>query len=162
MCSSKALVTMGKKRSVSGLTLLFFEETRSSQENSSSIDNGGEKLENSVTTEIKKDMECVVEREEKHKGTTKSCFLMPLHYPLFNRKEYQAMPQWQLDQLFTEYGLISVGGDLDYKRKFAMGAFLWPATGSCKEPDPSPMHGCRESSPKSKKAKMIELLCHLF
>ncbi|XWS77315.1 hypothetical protein CRYUN_Cryun01aG0250400 [Craigia yunnanensis] len=154
------------KRLVSGLTLLFLEETQNVKKNSGSIGNGGAKLENSVTTERKEDMERVVEKEEKHKGTTKekhySCFLMPLHYPLFTKEDCQVMPQWKLDQLFTEYGLISVEGDLDYKRKFPIGAFLWPGTESFKESELSPMHGCQEPSPKSKKAKMVEFLRRLL
>ncbi|MBA0571355.1 hypothetical protein Golob_004933 [Gossypium lobatum] len=52
-------------------------------------------------------------------------FQMPLHYPRYTMKDYQNMPEWMLDRLLAEYGL-SATGDLDYKRKFAMGAFLWP------------------------------------
>ncbi|KAK5795482.1 hypothetical protein PVK06_036750 [Gossypium arboreum] len=52
-------------------------------------------------------------------------FQMPLHYPRYAMKDYQNMPEWKLDRLLAEYGL-SATGDLDYKRKFAMGAFLWP------------------------------------
>lgn len=51
-------------------------------------------------------------------------FQMPLHYPKYTRVEYEAMPEWKLDCLLTEYGL-SVPGDVNQKRKFAMGAFLW-------------------------------------
>lgn len=54
-----------------------------------------------------------------------SFFQMPLHYPRYSKKEYLDMPEWKLDQLLAEYGL-STHGDLDYKREFAMGAFLWP------------------------------------
>lgn len=54
-----------------------------------------------------------------------SCFKMPLHYPRYTKKEYQEMPENVVDNLLAEYGL-SVNGDLAYKRKFAMGAFLWP------------------------------------
>lgn len=53
-----------------------------------------------------------------------SYFQMPLHYPRFTRADYEKMPEWKLDCLFTEYGL-RVSGDLNYKRNFAMGAFLW-------------------------------------
>lgn len=52
-------------------------------------------------------------------------FQMPLHYPRYTMKDYQNMPEWKLDRLLAEYGL-SATGDLDYKRKFAMGVFLWP------------------------------------
>lgn len=51
-------------------------------------------------------------------------FQMPLHYPRYTRAEYLVMPEWKLDCLLNEYGL-HVSGDLDHKRKFAMGAFLW-------------------------------------
>ncbi|KAJ8464500.1 hypothetical protein OPV22_027052 [Ensete ventricosum] len=55
-----------------------------------------------------------------------SCFRMPLHYPRYTRADYESMPEWKLDCLLREYGL-PVTGDVDYKRSFAMGAFLWPA-----------------------------------
>ncbi|KAE9459618.1 hypothetical protein C3L33_08502, partial [Rhododendron williamsianum] len=50
---------------------------------------------------------------------------MPLHYPRFKGTDYETMPEWKLDSLLVEYGL-PVTGDLKQKRKFAMGAFLWP------------------------------------
>ncbi|KAK8555675.1 hypothetical protein V6N13_046200 [Hibiscus sabdariffa] len=52
-------------------------------------------------------------------------FQMPLHYPKYTKADYEAMPEWKLDCLLTEYGL-SVSGDVEQKRNFAMGAFLWP------------------------------------
>ncbi|KAI5568315.1 hypothetical protein POPTR_012G031900v4 [Populus trichocarpa] len=52
-------------------------------------------------------------------------FQMPLHYPRYSRSEYETMPEGQLDLLLTEYGLPMVG-NVEQKRKFAMGAFLWP------------------------------------
>ncbi|CAA2955183.1 Hypothetical predicted protein [Olea europaea subsp. europaea] len=52
-------------------------------------------------------------------------FRVPLHYPRYTRKEYEDMPEGKLDRVLAEYGL-SANGDLSYKRKFAMGAFLWP------------------------------------
>nr|DAD36345.1 TPA_asm: hypothetical protein HUJ06_006986 [Nelumbo nucifera] len=51
-------------------------------------------------------------------------FQMPLHYPRYTKADYETMPEWKLDCLLTEYGL-PVNGDIDQKRKFAMGAFLW-------------------------------------
>ncbi|KAL6626984.1 hypothetical protein ACP70R_030710 [Stipagrostis hirtigluma subsp. patula] len=51
-------------------------------------------------------------------------FQMPLHYPRYSREEYEAMPEWQLDRLLSEYGL-PVAGTLHHKRAFAIGAFLW-------------------------------------
>ncbi|WCJ22378.1 hypothetical protein M5689_004473 [Euphorbia peplus] len=52
-------------------------------------------------------------------------FQMPLHYPKYTKSEYEMMPEWRVDCLLKEYGL-PISGDLDQKRKFAMGAFLWP------------------------------------
>ncbi|RWW89998.1 hypothetical protein BHE74_00000905 [Ensete ventricosum] len=52
------------------------------------------------------------------------CFQMPLHYPSYTKADYEAMPEWQLDRLLSEYGL-SVAGDVTQKRRYAMGAFLW-------------------------------------
>ncbi|KAL7111787.1 hypothetical protein ACP275_05G111800 [Erythranthe tilingii] len=52
-------------------------------------------------------------------------FQMPLHYPRYNKSDYEKMPEWRIDGLLKEYGL-PVGGDILHKRKFAMGAFLWP------------------------------------
>ncbi|EOX96452.1 Uncharacterized protein TCM_005698 [Theobroma cacao] len=96
------------KRLVSGLTLLFLEEAQKHQENSGSIGNGGAMLENSVITDTKKDVESVVERGEKHIETTKEdaecCFLMPLHYPLVTKKDYEDMSEWKLDQLLLSMG----------------------------------------------------------
>ena len=50
---------------------------------------------------------------------------MPLHYPRYKKEDYEAMPEWRVDCLLREYGLPA-DGDLDSKRRFAMGAFLWP------------------------------------
>jgi hypothetical protein len=52
-------------------------------------------------------------------------FRMPLHYPRYKRADYEEMPEWRVDCLLQEYGLPA-DGDLDRKRRFAMGAFLWP------------------------------------
>ncbi|GKU96718.1 hypothetical protein SLEP1_g9922 [Rubroshorea leprosula] len=52
-------------------------------------------------------------------------FQMPLHYPRYTRADYETMPEWKVDCLLKEYGL-PITGDVHQKRKFAMGAFLWP------------------------------------
>lgn len=52
-------------------------------------------------------------------------FKMPLHYPRYSKGDYEKMPEWQLDRLLADYGL-PLAGDVDHKRKFAIGAFLWP------------------------------------
>ncbi|KAJ4833256.1 hypothetical protein Tsubulata_005090, partial [Turnera subulata] len=51
-------------------------------------------------------------------------FQMPLHYPKYTKKEYEAMPEWKLYNLLVEYGLPTTGG-LAEKREAAMGTFLW-------------------------------------
>ncbi|KAL0925199.1 hypothetical protein M5K25_003514 [Dendrobium thyrsiflorum] len=53
-----------------------------------------------------------------------SNFQMPLHYPRYSKAEYEKMQEWKLDCLLAEYGL-PIAGDLEHKRNFAMGAFLW-------------------------------------
>ncbi|GAB4834525.1 hypothetical protein Ancab_032783 [Ancistrocladus abbreviatus] len=70
-------------------------------------------------------------QHQPHQGMSKSkqqnfCFQMPLHYPRYSKREYETMPEWKLDHLLMEYGLPT-GGDVDQKRKFAMGTFLWPS-----------------------------------
>ncbi|KAG6385634.1 hypothetical protein SASPL_154470 [Salvia splendens] len=52
-------------------------------------------------------------------------FEMPLHYPRYKRSDYEKMDEERLDLLLRQYGL-NFGGDLEEKRRFAMGAFLWP------------------------------------
>ncbi|KAK8635540.1 hypothetical protein V6N13_004274 [Hibiscus sabdariffa] len=51
-------------------------------------------------------------------------FQLPLHYPRYTKADYEAMPEWKLDCLLKEYGL-PVSGDVEQKRNFVMGAFLW-------------------------------------
>ncbi|PWZ08381.1 hypothetical protein Zm00014a_022906 [Zea mays] len=62
-------------------------------------------------------------------GGCGSYFQMPLHYPRHSREDYEAMPEWQLDRLLSEYGL-PVAGTVHQKRTFAMGTFLWGAGGN--------------------------------
>jgi hypothetical protein len=68
------------------------------------------------------------ERKEKG-GVFGGCgFRMPLHYPRYKKADYEEMPEWRVDCLLQEYGLpLPADGDLDSKRRFAMGAFLWPS-----------------------------------
>ena len=42
-----------------------------------------------------------------------------------HKNDYENMPKWKLDCLLNQYGL-PITGDVETKRKFAMGAFLWP------------------------------------
>ncbi|XP_057539461.1 uncharacterized protein LOC130817646 [Amaranthus tricolor] len=54
-------------------------------------------------------------------------FRVPLHYPRYRKEDYAQMEEWMLDNLLRQYGLdVHVKGSLDEKRKYAMGAFLWP------------------------------------
>lgn len=55
-----------------------------------------------------------------------SGFQMPLHYPRYRKADYEKMEEWKLDLLLQEYGLNFHGHNLEEKKKFAMGAFLWP------------------------------------
>ncbi|WCJ26449.1 hypothetical protein M5689_008263 [Euphorbia peplus] len=64
-------------------------------------------------------------QENKTKKMENCLFQMPLHYPRFKKSEYETMPEWKVDCLLQAYGL-PVAGDVNQKRKFAMGAFLWP------------------------------------
>ncbi|XP_020573148.1 uncharacterized protein LOC110019704 [Phalaenopsis equestris] len=64
-------------------------------------------------------------QRNKAKDDHKCCFQMPLHYPRYTKAEYEDMPEWKLDRLFEEYGLPAIARDLDGKRKFAVGAFIW-------------------------------------
>ncbi|KZV53186.1 hypothetical protein F511_27552 [Dorcoceras hygrometricum] len=52
-------------------------------------------------------------------------FQMPLHYPKYSKSDYETMPEWKLDRLLDEYSLPK-RGDVNQKKRFAMGAFLWP------------------------------------
>ncbi|KAI5674675.1 hypothetical protein M9H77_15039 [Catharanthus roseus] len=61
-------------------------------------------------------------------GAKENCvsgFQMPLHYPRYKKSDYEKMEEWKLDVLLKEYGL-NFNGNLEEKRRFAMGAFLWP------------------------------------
>lgn len=66
---------------------------------------------------------------QKEKKSCGGYFQMPLHYPRYTKADYESMPEWKIDCLLREYGL-PVMGNLDEKRKFAMGAFLWPSYSS--------------------------------
>ncbi|XP_062228942.1 uncharacterized protein LOC133926831 [Phragmites australis] len=65
------------------------------------------------------------QQQADHKNCSSYAFQMPLQYPRYRKADYETMPEWRVDCLLREYGL-PVDGDLDSKRKFAMGAFLWP------------------------------------
>lgn len=72
--------------------------------------------------------EGVAARYGKRDGCGGGYFQMPLHYPRYTREDYEAMLEWQLDRLLSEYGL-PVDGTIHQKRSFAMGAFLWGGGG---------------------------------
>ncbi|KAL0709908.1 hypothetical protein Bca4012_016886 [Brassica carinata] len=54
-----------------------------------------------------------------------SSFQMPVHYPTFTKREYEAMSEEELDRLLKLYGLPTDLGDFSCKKQFAIGAFLW-------------------------------------
>ncbi|BFG31887.1 hypothetical protein CerSpe_181610 [Prunus speciosa] len=64
--------------------------------------------------------------DQTSKNNTTCQFQMPLHYPRYQKRDYETMPEWKLDCLLKQYGLPVIG-DVNQKRKFAMGAFLWPS-----------------------------------
>ncbi|XP_044957923.1 uncharacterized protein LOC123408971 [Hordeum vulgare subsp. vulgare] len=65
------------------------------------------------------------QQQQPERGAFSCGFRMPLHYPRYRKADYEAMPEWRVDCLLREYGL-PVAGDVEDKRRFAMGAFLWP------------------------------------
>ncbi|XP_074297644.1 uncharacterized protein LOC141628393 [Silene latifolia] len=65
--------------------------------------------------------------DNEKKNKLSSEFRMPLNYPRYNKEDYAKMEEWKVDMLLKQYGLDNhVNGTLEEKRKFAMGAFLWP------------------------------------
>lgn len=67
------------------------------------------------------------EEKQQSKYRNKNGFQMPLHYPRFAKADYADMEEWKVEMLLREYGLDHhIKGSLDEKRRFAMGAFLWP------------------------------------
>ncbi|KAF7102827.1 hypothetical protein CFC21_103894 [Triticum aestivum] len=66
------------------------------------------------------------QQQQPERGTFSCGFRMPLHYPRYRKTDYEEMPEWRIDCLLREYGL-PVAGDVEDKRRFAMGAFLWPS-----------------------------------
>lgn len=80
-----------------------------------------------MTSEGKEKGPAVGQAEENRGGGGHGSFQMPVHYPRHKRADYETMPEWKLDFLLTQYGL-PVFGNLEEKRSFTMGAFLWPAT----------------------------------
>ncbi|KAL0407001.1 UNVERIFIED_CONTAM: hypothetical protein Slati_4014000 [Sesamum latifolium] len=63
--------------------------------------------------------------EAEKMGSTGGWFQMPVHYPRYAKSDYEKMEEWKVDALLRQYGL-SCDGSLEEKRRFAMGAFLWP------------------------------------
>ncbi|GJN34332.1 hypothetical protein PR202_gb22982 [Eleusine coracana subsp. coracana] len=80
---------------------------------------------NAASGGTKNGMVVVADQRQGHKNCSSYAFQMPLHYPRYKKADYETMPEWRVDCLLREYGL-PVSGDLESKRKFAMGAFLWP------------------------------------
>eukprot|EP01018_Ginkgo_biloba_P017018 Gb_03563 [translate_table: standard] len=95
-----------------------FEDLLHRLSGESALDQGMEKIQAVVSN-------ARVSEEENSRKSLPYAFQMPLHYPRYSKADYETMPEWKLDVLFQEYGL-PVSGDLAYKRKYAIGAFLWP------------------------------------
>ena len=111
---------MGRGHCVSGLALLFPEGTHKKNygcHNEVQEENSKNKEPSASTRSL---LPAVI-REE----SAGSSFQMPLHYPNYTEEDYEDMPESKLDLLLASYGL-STHGDLNYKRKFAMQAFIWP------------------------------------
>ncbi|CAN4126989.1 unnamed protein product [Withania somnifera] len=64
----------------------------------------------------------VIDEQKKRKN-----FEMPLHYPRYNKGDYEKMEEWKLDILLKQYGFLNFNATLEEKRKFAMATFLWPS-----------------------------------
>ncbi|CAK7328469.1 unnamed protein product [Dovyalis caffra] len=142
-------------RYVSGLTVLFPEGTHK--------ENCGCQ---------KKDQEKADEKNNKNKENgsissllpmvirgdgTGSSFQMPLRYPKYTKEDYEDMPEPELDLLLASYGLSTNGG-LDYKREFAMGAFLWPDL-QAQQVESSPSYTLQHSSiPKENRVEFLSSL----
>jgi len=110
---------MGRGRYVSGLTLLFPEGTH--KENCGCHKVQEENRKNKEPSTSTRSLLPKMIREE----DTGSSFQMPLHYPKYTKEDYEDMPESKIDLLLASYGL-STHGNLNYKRKFVMQAFLWP------------------------------------
>ncbi|EOA22369.1 hypothetical protein CARUB_v10003000mg [Capsella rubella] len=50
---------------------------------------------------------------------------MPLLYPCYKREDYEKMSEEKIDMLLATYGIMTVPGDLAYKREFAFKTFGW-------------------------------------
>lgn len=73
------------------------------------------------------------------------------------------MPEWQLDRLLAEYGLLATATtDLAAKREFAIGAFLWPDFGDHDQDSPNSSPHNFYTSTCHKKSKVVQLLCRVL
>ncbi|CAK7355308.1 unnamed protein product [Dovyalis caffra] len=126
-------------RYVSGLTILFPEGTN--KEDSGCHKKEQEKAEekNNKNKENGSLLPMVIREKD-----TSSSFQMPLHYPKYTKEDYEDLPESELDLLLASYG-FSTHGDLDYKREFAIGAFLWPDFQG-EQVESSPSHILQHSS----------------
>lgn len=137
---------------ISGLTFLFLDETQHKGKCGCPRKVQEKIVENNKNKENPNNSFSVKNSKE----DTGSIFQMPLHYPKYTKKDYEDMPDWKLDQLLVEYG-FSTDGKLANKRKFVMGAFLWPDF-NAELNKSSPSHSLQDSSlPKKNMAKIVEL-----
>ncbi|KAG6493197.1 hypothetical protein ZIOFF_048174 [Zingiber officinale] len=53
------------------------------------------------------------------RSSNRCSFHMPLHYPRYTGADYESMPEWMLDRLLSDYGiLIDAAVDVDSKRRY--------------------------------------------
>ncbi|KAF2318878.1 hypothetical protein GH714_011454 [Hevea brasiliensis] len=109
---------------VGGLSMLFMDEERSTKDSRCTTTAASESAEVKEPVELIKNKSVMMIRTS-HEFSGSKTFKIPLHYPSYNKKEYEYMPEWKLDMLLQDYGL-PIQGDLGYKRELAISAFIWP------------------------------------
>ncbi|KAJ8747361.1 hypothetical protein K2173_012941 [Erythroxylum novogranatense] len=101
--------------------------------------------------------------ESKRNGDgSSSFFAMPLHYPKYTKKDYEQMPESQLNRLLADYGLPITEEDLGWKREFAIGAFVWPEVYDQKQEEPSKSSCITSDQPNNGKSKLLEFAFRVF
>ncbi|KAG2333515.1 hypothetical protein Bca52824_004695 [Brassica carinata] len=99
---------------VSQLTLIFRDKLQTTTNQSSNANSDAV---------VKKPLE--TSSNNNREAASWSSFQMPVHYPTFTKREYEAMSEEELDRLLKLYGLPTDLGDFSCKKQFAIGAFLW-------------------------------------
>ncbi|KAJ9160168.1 hypothetical protein P3X46_025593 [Hevea brasiliensis] len=147
---------------VGGLSMLFKDEERSRKDSRSMSMAAAESAEVKGPVEHIENKSVMMIRTSQEFSGNKT-LKIPLHYPSYTKKEYEYMPEWQLDMLLQEYGL-PIQGDLGYKRELAISAFVWPEPHS-KLIVASPVDSDKGFTSQGKKIKtssIVEFLCHVL